>query len=302
VAIDRTGDGYSVNQILAAAEAAVGCPIPIQRQPRRPGDPPRLVAAPLRAMETLGWKPVHSSIENILETAWAGQQRCTIKRRMELPTLLTRLGQLVDSDLGGVLVTVDPSSRAKIEITLELSDAAAALVHEIGAMNPNSQEFVASFLIDRYVYRVYRREVEKADPGWVRFEWRLGRYAEFEQLKLQMQERRGWTSERAEQMRLWPQETLPQEGWPVIDILTEVGELSPDPLRCLLKLMSPSAKVGINWEEINDPAPLDLLWQKAAVLEGDEREEILRMLWHRHHDFWNEEIIRDSALPRVHRG
>jgi UDP-glucose-4-epimerase GalE len=35
-----TGDGYSVNQILAAAEAATGRPIPIERQPRRPGDHP----------------------------------------------------------------------------------------------------------------------------------------------------------------------------------------------------------------------------------------------------------------------
>ncbi len=70
-----TGDGYSVNQILAAAEAAAGRPIPIERQPRRPGDPPRLVAAPRRAMETLGWKPAHSSLENILQTAWAWQQR-----------------------------------------------------------------------------------------------------------------------------------------------------------------------------------------------------------------------------------
>ncbi len=70
-----TGDGYSVNQILAAAEAATGRPIPVDRQPRRAGDPPRLVAAPRRAMETLGWKPTHSSLENILRTAWAWQQR-----------------------------------------------------------------------------------------------------------------------------------------------------------------------------------------------------------------------------------
>jgi UDP-glucose-4-epimerase GalE len=70
-----TGDGYSVNQILTAAEAATGHPIPVERQPRRPGDPPRLVAAPQRAMKTLGWKPAHSSVDNILKTAWAWQQR-----------------------------------------------------------------------------------------------------------------------------------------------------------------------------------------------------------------------------------
>ncbi len=65
-----TGDGFSVNQILAAAERIIGKPIPISRQGRRPGDPPRLVAAPQKAFEQLNWKPAHSSIENIIETAW----------------------------------------------------------------------------------------------------------------------------------------------------------------------------------------------------------------------------------------
>ncbi len=70
-----TGHGYSVNQILAAAEDVIGRPIPIVRQGRRPGDPPRLVAAPQRAFEALGWKPAHSSIENILATAWQWSSR-----------------------------------------------------------------------------------------------------------------------------------------------------------------------------------------------------------------------------------
>ncbi len=70
-----TGDGYSVNQILTAAESVIGRPIPIVRQDRRPGDPPRLVAAPERAFATLGWKPAHSSIENILGTAWRWSNR-----------------------------------------------------------------------------------------------------------------------------------------------------------------------------------------------------------------------------------
>jgi len=70
-----TGDGYSVNQILSAAEGVVGKPIPIVPQGRRPGDPPRLVAAPQRAFATLGWKPAHSSIENIIATAWRWSSR-----------------------------------------------------------------------------------------------------------------------------------------------------------------------------------------------------------------------------------
>ncbi len=70
-----TGDGYSVNQILAAAESVIGRPVPIERRDRRPGDPPRLVAAPQRAFAALGWKPSHSSIENILATAWQWSSR-----------------------------------------------------------------------------------------------------------------------------------------------------------------------------------------------------------------------------------
>jgi UDP-glucose-4-epimerase GalE len=70
-----TGDGYSVKQILAAAETVVGRPIPIVGQPRRPGDPPKLVAAAGLAQSLLGWKPRHSSIENILATAWRWASR-----------------------------------------------------------------------------------------------------------------------------------------------------------------------------------------------------------------------------------
>jgi UDP-glucose-4-epimerase GalE len=70
-----TGDGYSVSEILAAAEKAVGRPIPIVHQPRRPGDPPRLIAAAGRAQQVLGWKPSRSSLENILGTAWQWQEK-----------------------------------------------------------------------------------------------------------------------------------------------------------------------------------------------------------------------------------
>ena len=70
-----TGHGYSVKQILTAAEAVVGQPIPIVQQPRRPGDPPKLVAAAGKAQSLLGWKLEHSAIENILATAWRWASR-----------------------------------------------------------------------------------------------------------------------------------------------------------------------------------------------------------------------------------
>jgi len=70
-----TGHGYSVKQILTAAEKVVGRPIPIVQQPRRPGDPPKLVAAAGRAHSLLRWAPTHSSLDNILSTAWRWASR-----------------------------------------------------------------------------------------------------------------------------------------------------------------------------------------------------------------------------------
>src|ERR1039457_5891492 len=44
-------------------------------KPRRPGDPPRLVAAADRAVHELGWKPKYPKLEDIVATAWAWHQR-----------------------------------------------------------------------------------------------------------------------------------------------------------------------------------------------------------------------------------
>lgn len=65
-----TGTGQSVRQVLDAARRVTGLPIPSADQPRRPGDPPVLVAAAERARAALGWAPRHSGIDEILETAW----------------------------------------------------------------------------------------------------------------------------------------------------------------------------------------------------------------------------------------
>jgi len=69
-----TGHGYSVKEILTAAEKVIGHPVPVVQQPRRPGDPPLLVAAAGRAQEVLGWQPTRSSLDNILGTAWRWQE------------------------------------------------------------------------------------------------------------------------------------------------------------------------------------------------------------------------------------
>ena len=68
------GNGYSVLEVVNAARAITGHPLPIRVQPRRPGDPPRLVAAADRARSVLGWNPQRASLETIIADAWAWHQ------------------------------------------------------------------------------------------------------------------------------------------------------------------------------------------------------------------------------------
>ncbi len=66
-----TGAGLSVRSIIALAADVTGREIAVTTGPRRPGDPPVLVADPAKARAELGWTPVHSSAREIVETAWA---------------------------------------------------------------------------------------------------------------------------------------------------------------------------------------------------------------------------------------
>jgi UDP-glucose 4-epimerase len=63
------GAGFSVREVIAAAEAASGRAIPCTMQPRRAGDPAVLVAASDRARSELGWQPEHATLAPILESA-----------------------------------------------------------------------------------------------------------------------------------------------------------------------------------------------------------------------------------------
>jgi UDP-glucose 4-epimerase len=65
-----SGNGYSVREVIEAARAVSGHPIPTVEQPRRPGDSARLVASSRRIREELGWKPTHDDIKMILASAW----------------------------------------------------------------------------------------------------------------------------------------------------------------------------------------------------------------------------------------
>jgi UDP-arabinose 4-epimerase len=66
-----TGRGYSVREVITAAERVTGRRVPRRETGRRPGDPPVLVADARRAQEVLGWRPTRSDLDNILATAWA---------------------------------------------------------------------------------------------------------------------------------------------------------------------------------------------------------------------------------------
>ena len=64
------GSGYSVRQVLAAAEQVVGAPIPHHVTERRPGDPAVLVANATLVHALLGWQPEIPTLPEMIETAW----------------------------------------------------------------------------------------------------------------------------------------------------------------------------------------------------------------------------------------
>ena len=70
-----TGSGLSVMQILEAARKVTGHPIPAEVVPRRPGDPPRLIADSTRARQELGWKPQFENAEAIIASVWKWLQK-----------------------------------------------------------------------------------------------------------------------------------------------------------------------------------------------------------------------------------
>jgi len=64
------GIGSTVRDVINAARKVTGHPIPSVDCPRRPGDPPSLVASAQKATEVLGWVPQWTSLEAIIQSAW----------------------------------------------------------------------------------------------------------------------------------------------------------------------------------------------------------------------------------------
>jgi UDP-glucose 4-epimerase len=74
-----TGHGFSVKEVRDAVEEITGMKVPFTMGPRREGDPPMLVADSTRLQKELGWKPEHSSLQTIVETAWAWMKSQELK-------------------------------------------------------------------------------------------------------------------------------------------------------------------------------------------------------------------------------
>jgi UDP-glucose 4-epimerase len=64
-----------VREVIDAARKVTGAKIETVERPRRPGDPPRLIAASEKIERELGWQPRFQSLEAILESAWKWHQK-----------------------------------------------------------------------------------------------------------------------------------------------------------------------------------------------------------------------------------
>jgi len=65
-----TGLGYSVREVIETVRNVTGKDFKVTETDRRPGDPPRLIAAVELANKVLDWQAKESDLENIVRTAW----------------------------------------------------------------------------------------------------------------------------------------------------------------------------------------------------------------------------------------
>jgi UDP-glucose 4-epimerase len=69
------GKGFSVKQIVEAAERVTGMKVPVVMGARRPGDPAVLVADSKKAVDELGWRPAYQALDTIISHAWAWERK-----------------------------------------------------------------------------------------------------------------------------------------------------------------------------------------------------------------------------------
>jgi UDP-glucose 4-epimerase len=69
------GEGFSVQQVVAAARHVTGVDFEVRDGPRRAGDPARLVADSARVRRDLNWKPAYAELDTIIRHAWAWERK-----------------------------------------------------------------------------------------------------------------------------------------------------------------------------------------------------------------------------------
>jgi UDP-glucose 4-epimerase len=70
-----TGGGSSVREVIESCCKITGQRIPVLEKPRRPGDPPRLIASSEKIKRELGWRPQFQTLDAIVESAWKWHQK-----------------------------------------------------------------------------------------------------------------------------------------------------------------------------------------------------------------------------------
>jgi UDP-glucose 4-epimerase len=74
------GHGYSVRQVVDQVNRVNGLPIAVEEQPRRPGDPPELVAAVEKIRRVLDWTPKYDNLEVIVRTSLEWERKLAVRR------------------------------------------------------------------------------------------------------------------------------------------------------------------------------------------------------------------------------
>jgi UDP-glucose 4-epimerase len=64
------GHGFSVREVIEAAQRVTGRAIPVVESPRRPGDPAILIASSEKIRRELNWQPKFPKLDDILKSAW----------------------------------------------------------------------------------------------------------------------------------------------------------------------------------------------------------------------------------------
>lgn len=70
-----TGNGLSVKEIIDVSREVTGHAIPADIEPRRAGDPPRLIGDATLAKEVLGWDPQYENAHDVISSAWNWAQK-----------------------------------------------------------------------------------------------------------------------------------------------------------------------------------------------------------------------------------